>query len=214
MDLNNVVIRPAELDDIDAIADIYSTLWCGWLRREEHAQDERLVALFNTVMQAQCSPIALVAELDGKIIAACYVGVYDKGTPRTNPYWQQAYDELFERATARAQTADDNLEGSLFGDSREKATGNRFGASDSVYADGQLNLIIVLPEYQGCGLGRRLIEVARKHMRELGCKHFFLMTDNRSDWEFYEHLGMERVAEDHSQDTGDGFIVYIYGGLA
>ena len=122
MDLNNVVIRPAELDDIDAIADIYSTLWCGWLRREEHAQDERLVARFNTVMQAQCSPIALVAELDGKIIAACYVGVYDKGTPRTNPYWQQAYDELFERATARAQTADDNLEGSLFGDARE---GNR-----------------------------------------------------------------------------------------
>ena len=165
-------------------------------------------------MQAQCSPIALVAELDGKIIAACYVGVYDKGTPRTNPYWQQTYDELFERATARAQTADDNLEGSLFGDSREKATGNRFGASDSVYADGQLNLIIVLPEYQGCGLGRRLIEVAREHMRELGCKRFFLMTDNRSDWEFYEHLGMERVAEDHSQDTGDNFIVYIYGGLA
>ena len=165
-------------------------------------------------MQAQCSPIALVAELDGKIIAACYVGVYDKGTPRTNPYWQQAYDELFEQATARAQTADDNLEGSLFGDSREKATGNRFGASDSVYADGQLNLIIVLPEYQGCGLGRRLIEVAREHMRELGCKRFFLMTDNRSDWEFYEHLGMERVAEDHSQDTGDNFIVYIYGGLA
>ena len=185
MDLNNVVIRPAELDDIDAIADIYSALWCGWLRREEHAQDERLVARFNTVMQAQCSPIALVAELDGKIIAACYVGVYDKGTPRTNPYWQQTYDELFERATARAQTA-----------------------------DGQLNLIIVLPEYQGCGLGRRLIEVAREHMRELGCKRFFLMTDNRSDWEFYEHLGMERVAEDHSQDTGDNFIVYIYGGLA
>ena len=51
-------------------------------------------------------------------------------------------------------------------------------------------------------------------MRELGCKRFFLMTDNRSDWEFYEHLGMERVAEDHSQDTGDGFIVYIYGDLA
>lgn len=120
MDLNNVVIRPAELDDIDAIADIYSALWCGWLRREEHAQDERLVARFNTVMQAQCSPIALVAELDGKIIAACYVGVYDKGAPRTNPYWQQTYDKLFEQATARAQTAGDNLEGSLFGDSREK----------------------------------------------------------------------------------------------
>ena len=93
MDLNNVVIRPAKLDDIDAIADIYSALWCGWLRREEHAQDERLVARFNTVMQAQCSPIALVAEVDGKVIAACYVGGYDNGAPRTNPYWQQTHDD-------------------------------------------------------------------------------------------------------------------------
>ena len=137
-----------------------------------------------------------------------------RGHTAHEPLLAATYDELFEQATVRAQTADDNLEGSLFGDSREKATGNRFGASDSPYADGQLNLIIVLPEYQGRGLGRRLIEVAREHMRELGCKRFFLMTDNRSDWEFYEHLGMERVAEDHSQDTGDGFIVYIYGGLA
>ena len=131
MELDNVVIRPAELADIDAIADIYSALWCGWLRRGGFTEDERLVARFNTVMQAQCSPIALVAEVDGKVIAACYVGVYDDGAPRTNPYWQQAHDELLEQATVRAQTADDNLEGSLFGDSREKATGNRFGASDS-----------------------------------------------------------------------------------
>lgn len=126
MNLDNVVIRPAELADTDAIAEIYSALWCGWLRRGGFTEDERLVARFNTVMQAQCSPIALVAEVDGNIIAACYVGVYDNGAPRTNPYWQQTYDELLEQATARAQTADDNLEGSLFGDSREKVQGCRW----------------------------------------------------------------------------------------
>ena len=37
------------------------------------------------------------------------------------------------------------------------------------------------------------------------------MTDSQSDWQFYEHIGMKRILEDHSQDTGDGFIVYIYG---
>ena len=40
------------------------------------------------------------------------------------------------------------------------------------------------------------------------------MSDNRSDYEFYDHLGMERIAENHDQDTGDGFIVYVYGGEA
>ena len=45
-----------------------------------------------------------------------------------------------------------------------------------------------------------------------GCTKFFLMSDCNSDWQFYEHLNMKRILEDHSQDTGDGFIVYMYGG--
>ena len=39
-----------------------------------------------------------------------------------------------------------------------------------------------------------------------------LMSDCNTDWQFYEHLNMKRILEDHSQDTGDGFIVYMYGG--
>lgn len=38
------------------------------------------------------------------------------------------------------------------------------------------------------------------------------MSDCNSDWQFYEHLNMKRILEDHSQDAGDGFIVYMYGG--
>ena len=211
MTLENVTIRPATLADTDAIADIYAALWCNWLNNAGATEDARLVARFNTVMQAQCSPVALVAEADGKVIAACYLGVYDNGVPRANPYWQQAYDELLAQATERATTADDDLEGALFGDSREKATGNRFGASDNPYAQGQLNLVIVLPEWQGRGLVRMLIERARNELAALGCEAFFLMTDNQADYAFYDHIGMTRIAEDHSQDTGDGFIVYIYG---
>ena len=207
----DITVRTAALEDTDAIARIYSALWCNWMVESGATEDALLCSRFNTVMQAQCSPIALVAEAEGEIVAACYVGAYDAGEPRANPYWQDSYDELLAQATERAKTADDNLEGSLFGDSREKATGNRFGASESPYADGQLNLIIILPEWQGQGLGRMLIERAREEMRNLGCRKFFLMTDCNSDWQFYEHLGMVRIAEDHSQDTGDGFIVYIYG---
>mgnify|MGYP000756739809 len=111
-----------------------------------------------------------------------------------------------------AKTADAKLEGSLFGDSREKATADRFAATGNEYAQGQLNLIIIVPEWQGKGLGRALIDLARAELAKAGCTKFFLMSDCNSDWQFYEHLNMKRILEDHSQDTGDGFIVYMYGG--
>lgn len=214
MAIEGITIRPAKLDDLDAIANIYSTLWCNSLRDKGAFDDALLAARFNVCMQCQCSPIVVVAEKDGGVIGSCMVGAYDDGVPRTNPYWQATYDNLLAQATERAKTADENLEGSLFGDSREKATGNRFAATGNEYAHGQLNLIIIRPEWQGHGLGRALIDFAREQMRAEGIETFFLMTDNRSSYAFYDHLGMTRIAEDHSQDTGDNFIVYIYGDRA
>ena len=78
--------------------------------------------------------------------------------------------------------------------------------------DDMVLLLLVSPASRGLGLGRRLLDEARARMRDEGCSRFFLMSDNHSDYQFYDHIGMKRIAEDHSQDTGDGFIVYIYGG--
>ena len=73
-------------------------------------------------------------------------------------------------------------------------------------------MLIIVPEWQGKGLGHELIDLARAELAKAGCTKFFLMSDCNSDWQFYEHLNMKRILEDHSQDTGDGFIVYMYGG--
>lgn len=211
---DTTTIRAASVDDLEGIARIYNTLWCNTLRNRGDVEDADLAARFNIAMQVQRSPIALVVEHGGQVIAACMIGIFDEGKPRTNPAWQDVYDELLAEATERAKTADAKLEGSLFGDSREKATADRFAATGSDYAQGQVNLIIILPEWQGKGLGRALIERARAELRDAGCTKFFLMSDNRSDYEFYDHLGMVRIAENHDQDTGDGFIVFVYGGEA
>mgnify|MGYP000760012004 CR=1 FL=1 len=211
MSLDTIQIREVALSDLDAVADIYSALWCNRLRESGQLEDERLVARFNVAMQLNRSPLSFVATDGDHVIAACFIGIFDNGTPRVNPTWEPVYQDLLAQATERAKTCDARLEGNLFGDSREKATADAFAATGSDYAQGQLNLIIILPEYQGRGLGRRLIEHARAELRKLGCSKFFLMSDNRSDYEFYDHLGMERIAENHDQDTGDGFIVYVYG---
>lgn len=212
MSLDNVTLRAATLDDLTGIAAIYNQLWCNTLRNRGDVEAADFCARFNIAMQLQRSPIALVAEAEGRIIAACCIGIFEDGKPRTNPMWEPCYNEMFCQATEIAKTADAKLEGSLFGDSREKATADRFAATGNEYAQGQLNLIIIVPEWQGKGLGRALIDLARAELAKAGCTKFFLMSDCNSDWQFYEYLNMKRILEDHSQDTGDGFIVYMYGG--
>lgn len=211
MTATDIAIREARLEDLDAIANIYSTLWCNTLRNRGDLDDARLAARFNVAMQLQSSPVALVAEESGAIIACCCIGIYSNGDPQGNAAWQACYDELLAQATERARTADAKLEGSLFGDSREKATARRFAKTGNEYAQGQINLIMIHPDQQGRSLGRAFIDRARKELGARGCTKFFLMTDNQSDYAFYDHIGMTRIAEDRSQDTGDGFIVYLYG---
>lgn len=211
MALDDITLRMATTDDLDAIAHIYNRLWCNTLRNRGDVEAADFCARFNIAMQLQRSPIALVAEAGGDAIAACCIGIFDDGAPRINPTWDPIYQKLLATATDMAKTADTKLEGSLFGDSREKATADRFAATGNDYAQGQINLVIILPEWQGRGLGRMLIDRARAELAHAGCNKFFLMTDCNSDWQFYEHIGMTRILEDHSQDTGDGFIVYMYG---
>lgn len=211
MSSSEPIIREARVEDLDTLADLYCELWTNSLRNRGDVDDAMLAGRYNIAMQMQRSPITLVAEADGTVIAACCVGIFDNGATRTNPIWQKCYTELLFQATERARDADERLEGCLFGDTREKITADRFAASRNVYAQGQINLIIIRPAWQGKGLGKRLLEQARIELRAQGCSKFFLMTDNQSDYAFYDHIGMTRIQEDRSQDTGDGFTVYIYG---
>ena len=204
--------REARHDDLDEFADLYCTLWTNSLRNRGDFDDATLAGRYNISMQFNRSPITIVAESDGRPIALCCVGLFDEGKPRTNEHWHAIYEDLLAQATERLeQGGDERLAGCLFGDTREKATADRFAATGNDFAQAQINLLIIRPEFQGKGLGGELIRRARAAVRDADRTKFFLMTDSESDWHFYDHLGMTRIAEDHSQDTGDGFVVYMYG---
>ena len=87
MSLDNVTLRAATLDDLAGIAAIYNQLWCNTLRNRGDVEAADFCARFNITMQLQRSPIALVAEAEGRIIAACCIGIFEDGKPRTNPTW-------------------------------------------------------------------------------------------------------------------------------
>lgn len=208
MSLDNVTLRAATLDDLAGIAAIYNQLWCNTLRNRGDVEAADFCARFNITMQLQRSPIALVAEAEGRIIAACCIGIFEDGKPRTNPTWVPATTRCSPRQPRwqRPPTPSSRA--------RSLATAARRPRPTALppRAMSMPRLIIIVPEWQGKGLGRALIDLARAELARAGCTKFFLMSDCNSDWQFYEHLNMKRILEDHSQDTGDGFIVYMYGG--
>ena len=79
MSLENVALRAATLDDLTGIAAIYNQLWCNTLRNRGDVEAADFCARFNIAMQLQRSPIALVAEAEGRIIAACCIGIFEDG---------------------------------------------------------------------------------------------------------------------------------------
>lgn len=84
MGLDNVTLRAATLDALDGIAAIYNQPWCNTLRNRGDVEAADFCARFNIAMQLQRSPIALVAEAEGRIIAACCIGIFEDGKPRKN----------------------------------------------------------------------------------------------------------------------------------
>lgn len=115
---------------------------------------------------------------------------------------------------------------------RPRARGTRDGASEPVYLDeapgnqtemraeaGLANqprvlLLVVGEAARGHGLGRRLLARARDHFSRHGAERYWLVTDTDCDWPFYEHLGLERLAERTGAVADAPERYFVYGGRA
>ncbi|MDO4807802.1 MAG: GNAT family N-acetyltransferase [Coriobacteriales bacterium] len=88
---------------------------------------------------------------------------------------------------------------------------------------GIIELLILAPEAQGTGVGRKLFEMGVSWLRERGALTVRLLTDDECDWGFYEHMGMHRAmsrlmpeveGSANTQDTDSSedsdFYQYIY----
>ncbi len=78
-----------------------------------------------------------------------------------------------------------------------------------------LQKIYVLPLFQGCRLGKALFEQAVKAIKEIHpgpCEMHLNVNRNNKALQFYQHLGMEKVAEGDFH-IGNGYYMndYIMG---
>lgn len=90
---------------------------------------------------------------------------------------------------------------------------------------GILQLLVISPDARGLGLGRRLMQAGLSLIKAAGATRYRLSTDEGCDWQFYEHIGLRRIAEDTlalpaeaEQDDNDrsftarSFTYFVYEG--
>ncbi len=208
--MENITYREATLDDLEAIATLYTHHWCNYV---PDPADKMLAGRQCVLIQLVRSQHAIVAEQDGSVVGVCMGGINRGGVAPVVDLWKDEYERTFAEATERAKTAYTELEGSLFGDWRELQKADRFIASGSPYGEAELNLFMVEPWLKGQGVGHALFEQMRELLRADGASRFFLMTDTESDFEYYEHHGMkliERYPDD--PDDPDCWAALMYGG--
>lgn len=210
----DITFRPATLDDLEPLAELYTHHWCNYL---PDPQDKLLAGRYNVAIQLVRSPLTVIAEREGKVVGVCLGCVTSEGRAPVVDAWVPIYEDLrvlaLERLEAAGEDPEGIVDGSLFGDQRELAKADDFISQGSLYAEAQVNLIMVEPWLKGVRLGSRLLEHMNTLMREAGARHFFLMTDTSSDYTYYDHRGMHCIAT-YPDDPNDpeSWAALMYGG--
>ena len=208
--MDGIIYRPVAMNDLDALAALYTRYWCQSVLALE---DKMLAGRMCLLIQLVRSQHALVAEQDGAVVGVCLGSrIVDGAIPEVG-MWCDLLDRTWAEAVERAKTADEELEDSLFCDWRELQKADAFIASGSPYAEAQITLFMVDPQVKGQGVGGVLYARIQELLRESGARRFFLMTDTQSDFAYYEHRGMKRLAcYPTDPDNPDSWAFFIYGG--
>jgi ribosomal protein S18 acetylase RimI-like enzyme len=85
----------------------------------------------------------------------------------------------------------------------------------SLPAEGEIDELYLLPEYQGLGFGKRLFKAVRNDLDDRGAKRVavWCLADNERGADFYRRLGGRVVAETTERFAGAGLVksCYVFG---
>ena len=63
------------------------------------------------------------------------------------------------------------------------------------YFDGEISILILNNDYRGKGIGKKMILEIFEKAKNSGMKNIQILTDESSNYKFYEHLGCKKVYE-------------------
>ncbi len=209
--LDGVTYRPFKTSDFDSVANLLGRLWCSDLVPEARELASR-IELSGYLAQ---TTHARVAELDDELVGAMLLAELDR-VPRDATVWRRKRSRLVHLTHENAHLACEVAKNSDVIDEESRLAGD-FAASGAVEGAAVMKLLAVDPATHGRGIGGRLFEEARRHLREEGVGGFFLLTDDGCDVSFYDHKGLaramtrpSRVDSPAGSNGADEFNLYVY----
>lgn len=196
-----VTYRPIRWADLDAITDEFERTW-GHCSSAAGTAASVVVSRHFVLHYLEPATGGIIAEIDGRPAGTLIYRV--PGAPR-----------LFAQAQELLAQTDARLEGDPIGarSLHETLRWHRV-ETDMESANGidaaqwaEIELFLVAASARGHGIGGGLWRRAMDALVSAGVERFFLHTDSSCDVGFYDHQGLDRVAErfaaDHRADGGE-----------
>lgn len=231
---DGITFEPLTGDDLDDIAGLAADAWYSpdglgdmasaamegtWLDDSERDRVARLMATDEIAAYLQEMTWGVKALLKGRMVGVIVTHGTHTSVETAEHFGhvgaeaRKRADELLTAARERAEHPN-NIEPT------EPIYLDEIRATKEMRAEADLGsiprilLLVVSAEARGHGLGKRLINRALDHFRRHGAERYWLVTDTDCDWTFYEHLGLERLADRPGMVPGAPEHYFVYGGRA
>lgn len=231
---DGITFEPLTGDDLDDIAGLAADAWYSpdglgdmtsaamegtWLDDSERDCVARLMATDEIAAYLQEMTWGVKALLKGRMVGVIVTHGTHTSAETAEHFGhvgaeaRKRAEELLTAARERAEHPD-NIEPT------EPIYLDEIRATKEMRAEADLGsiprilLLVVSAEARGHGLGKRLINRALDHFRRHGAERYWLVTDTDCDWTFYEHLGLERLADRPGMVPGAPEHYFVYGGRA
>ncbi len=195
---NDLICRPFEPSDFDAVCDLIAKVW----HTEGSSEETFLSSRSDASYYLSVSQYLCVAEKNHKIVGLIFAG-NGENNPTTKPW---------RLIKVSAQHLAEALEGSRYYElnyqyiKTESKLIKAFRCSNDPRAAWEITLFCIDPQEQGHGIGGLLFSKVIDFFISQNARGFFLATDDGCDFSFYDYKGLERVssaevfpAEDYSE---------------
>ena len=214
-----VALRPFNESDFESFAELLANLWhsesnseLSLLQGSEELSHHLSEATWGIVAE-QSKPLGLcLVKLTSDLtLPTTAEGDANFGRVLDAEVWEKRHAAFVEQAQALdgASACPDPI------CAAEDVLMNRTLEDDGASV-GILQLLVLSPEARGLGLGRRLMQAGLSLIKAAGASRYRLSTDEGCDWQFYEHIGLARIAEDTlmlpDDDADRAFSYFVYEG--
>ena len=193
---NSIIYRPIGWNDLDAVVELFDRTWPqdGELAGTETSL---LIPRYFVLHYLQPTTFANAAfTVDGTLAGVTFIRVAGE-QPQLDEI--DVADEMagIERGIIAHEEAAKRLERLNNAFSLELALERNSRANETTL--GELELFVVNPDVRGQGVGGGLWRRMQEHFAAWNVDAFYLHTDSDCDVSFYDHKGLERIAERNAE---------------